>query len=332
MGGDPFNPERRGSSFYRSTRVGRLPGPDLRPGCERRCHLASSSSADRAVLLVVGAFTLLGGGGDRHDTAPLSSDGSTPMVRSTQVSIRVWTTGSRRLGSRQTGGFWSEAFLRCWVVAASGTTPRSYIGRLGPDGSLDALFNPGANSAVSAFVLQADGKVVVAGGLPPAFGGGSGATPRDHIGRVTNTDPASQTLAGDRRRKRASDSSRGGSAPEVWRVTFESSADGVNYTPLGRGTRVAGGWRLSGQKMCLRTRTYLSACSRLLRDWRRDHYGQDIRVDGGVDVALQGPSFTVTPRCRRKRHDQSRVFRSRCRQARRARLLWRRLPAIASTL
>ncbi len=40
---------------------------------------------------------------------------------------------------------------------------------------------------------------------------------------------------------------RGGSAPETLQVTFELSTDGgVIYTPLGAGTRIAGGWEKTG--------------------------------------------------------------------------------------
>jgi len=40
---------------------------------------------------------------------------------------------------------------------------------------------------------------------------------------------------------------RGGSAPELQQVTFEVSADGgTNWTSLGSGTRMAGGWTGSG--------------------------------------------------------------------------------------
>jgi hypothetical protein len=39
---------------------------------------------------------------------------------------------------------------------------------------------------------------------------------------------------------------RSGPGPEVWRATFETSTDGVTYTPLGAGTRIAGGWQLAG--------------------------------------------------------------------------------------
>ena len=32
-------------------------------------------------------------------------------------------------------------------------------------------------------------------------------------------------------------------------MTFESSTDGATYTSLGSGTRVAGGWQLTGQSL-----------------------------------------------------------------------------------
>ena len=58
-------------------------------------------------------------------------------------------------------------------------------------------------------------------------GGGTGTTSRSYIGRLTNTGAAIQSLS-------VTDGggvvtwSRSGAAPEVWRVTFESSTDGVD--------------------------------------------------------------------------------------------------------
>ena len=278
-------------------------------------------------ILVVGGFTLLGGGGigttPRRFIGRLHADGSLDAGFDPGVDHGIASVGIQANGQILVGGF-----LTMLGGGGLGTTPRSYIGRLGPDGSLDALFNPGANSAVSALVLQADGKVVVAGAFT-GLGGGSGATPRNHIGRVTNTDPASQTLTVTGGGS-VINWSRGGSAPEVWRVTFESSADGVNYTPLGRGTRVAGGWQLSGQNLPPNQNLSIRA---------RGYYltgGGTITGGGSGSIvesilALQGPSFTVTP-VAGANGTIIPVLRSRCRQARRARLLWRRLPAIASTL
>jgi uncharacterized delta-60 repeat protein len=44
-------------------------------------------------------------------------------------------------------------------------------------------FNPGANQVVETIAIQPDGKVIVAGGFT-GLGGGSGATTRNHIGRL----------------------------------------------------------------------------------------------------------------------------------------------------
>jgi len=75
----------------------------------------------------------------------------------------------------------------------TGTTTRNHIGRLNPDGSLDASFNPGANGTVWALAVQADGKILVGGGFTGLGGSPStGWTPRDHIGRL-NADGSLDT-------------------------------------------------------------------------------------------------------------------------------------------
>ena len=115
---------------------------------------------------------------------------------------------------------------------------RSQFARFNPDGSLDAGFNPGVNNFPLSLVVQADGKILV-GGFFTHLGGQL----RSGLGRLDNTSPATQYLAHD---GSAITWLRGGSSPEVWRTTFESSADGVNWTLLGAGTRIPGGWQLAG--------------------------------------------------------------------------------------
>ena len=61
-----------------------------------------------------------------------------------------------------------------------GGQPRSGIGRLNPDGSVDPLFNPGANGYVLSLALQGDGKILV-GGVFSTLGG----QPHNRIGRLT---------------------------------------------------------------------------------------------------------------------------------------------------
>src|SRR6185503_10345978 len=89
-------------------------------------------------------------------------------------------------------------------------------------------------------------------------GGGTGVTPRNYLGRLTNTGAATQSLnvtpGGG-----AVTWSRGGAAPEVWRVTFESSADGATYTSLGSGTHAAAGWQVSGLSLPVAQTLYIRA-------------------------------------------------------------------------
>src|ERR1019366_7534582 len=57
--------------------------------------------------------------------------------------------------------------------------PRTHLGRLNADGSLDSTFNPGAGNTISGLAVQADGKILV-GGYFQTLGG----QPRNYIGRL----------------------------------------------------------------------------------------------------------------------------------------------------
>jgi len=137
-----------------------------------------------------------------------------------------------------------------------GGQTRNYIARLNADGTLDTTFDPGANDWVDALAVQSDGKLVV-GGFFTTLGGQA----RNHIGRLSNDAAALQNLSADTGGTTVT-WTRSGAGPEVWRVTFESSTDGVTYTPLGAGTHITGGWQLSGltlprgQNLFIRARGY----------------------------------------------------------------------------
>ncbi len=123
--------------------------------------------------------------------------------------------------------------------------PRNFIARMNADGSLDSNFDPNANHHVYGVALQADGAVLM-GGLFTTLQPNGTLTPITRVGmaRLLN-DPAPQTLsvASPTRIEWL----RGGSSPETQRVTFELSTDGgLNYTGLGIGTRIIGGWELTG--------------------------------------------------------------------------------------
>jgi uncharacterized delta-60 repeat protein len=116
--------------------------------------------------------------------------------------------------------------------------PRNYIARLLANGSADAAFNPGADWRIQAVGLQPDGKILAGGGFVQ-LGGQS----RTNVGRFNNPDVATQTLVLN---GTSLTWNRSGSTPEVRRTTFDYSADGTTWTNLGAGSRIPGGWTLSG--------------------------------------------------------------------------------------
>src|SRR4051812_47291798 len=67
--------------------------------------------------------------------------------------------------------------LSAAVIAVLGTCPAASA-----QSPVDA-FDPGANSIVRAFAVQADGKILVAGRFT-GLGGGTGTTTRNRIGRL----------------------------------------------------------------------------------------------------------------------------------------------------
>ncbi|HWH71244.1 MAG TPA: hypothetical protein VNT26_17795, partial [Candidatus Sulfotelmatobacter sp.] len=128
------------------------------------------------------------------------------------------------------------------IVAGSFTTmdgqPRNRLARFNADGTLDNTFNPGASGPVKALAVQADGKVLLSGTFTSLAG-----QSRTNLARLNSAAPALRNLA-----RGVSDINwqRGGTSPEVWRTLFEQSIDGVTWTGLGAGSRVAGGWQITG--------------------------------------------------------------------------------------
>jgi uncharacterized delta-60 repeat protein len=228
---------------------------------------------------------------------------------------------------------------------------REYLGRLNPDGSVDASFIPRATVGVNSLIVQADGKILMvdnwsdgSGGRPPivrvngdgstdnsfspaASGGAAGAPDgpyalaaqadgkilvggnftvlgnyrRTNLGRLTGGSTAWQQLTLDSTGT-AAIWSHGGAGPEVHQVTFEqaSAANPTNFTPLGRGIRIEGGWQLTGLSLPIgetfylraRGRTgggYYSASSGLIESVRQFYLSPRIRnlakgTDGNLTV------------------------------------------------
>jgi len=190
-------------------------------------------------ILVGGYFTTLGGGGTgttaRNRIGRLESNGSIdagfdPGANGAVFGLAVQTDGK----------ILASGYFTTLGGGGTGTTARTYVGRLHADGALDASFDTAADSSVFGIAVRADGNVLFCGTFT-LIGGAA----RNRVALVSNTDAAVQRLAV------AGDGSsvtwlRSGGGPDVWRVTFESSTDGTTYTPLGEGTRISGGWQLVG--------------------------------------------------------------------------------------
>jgi uncharacterized delta-60 repeat protein len=185
-------------------------------------------------ILVGGNFTRLGGQ-PRACLGRLNADGTLDPT----------------FNPRAEGG--NSPFVDSLVVQADGKIlvggrfrtlggqPRDSLGRLNADGTLDTSFYPKVGifaPHVHCLVVQADGKILVGGEFTML-----GGQPRDNLGRLNNTAPATQSLRYD---GVTITWLRGDTSPKVWRTTFDYSTDGVFWTSLGDGIRIPGGWQLTG--------------------------------------------------------------------------------------
>lgn len=178
-------------------------------------------------ILVGGYFTVLSGQ-PRNYIGRLHPDGTCDLSFQAAAGGVVNTLALQSDGRILIGG---------QFTSVSGQT-RNRIARLNPDGTLDLTFNPNPNGMVYCLSVQADGKIVVGGDFTTL-----GGQTRQRLARLNNTDPATQTLGHD---GSTLTWLRAGAGPEVWSATFDVSADGTEWTPLGTGTRVPGGWQLTG--------------------------------------------------------------------------------------
>ncbi len=133
-------------------------------------HVAALALQPDGKILVGGVFTALGGQ-QRTNLGRLNSDGSvdTAFNPGTGSQMEVDSLIVQADGKILVGGFFS-------TLAGQ---PCINLGRLNPDGNLDATFNPGAGSTVNCLALQADGKVLAGG----SFSTLAGQT-RFYIGRL----------------------------------------------------------------------------------------------------------------------------------------------------
>ena len=197
-------------------------------------------------ILAGGYFTGIGGQ-TRNNIARL--DATTGLADSFDPNATgvVYSIAVQGDGKILAGGFFSGA-------NSIGGQTRNFIARLDATTGLADSFDPNANNSVYSIAVQADGKIL-AGGLFTTMG----AQLRSLFARLSNDTAALQNLGVT---QTTITWTRGGSSPQFTRVTFESSTDNVNYTPLGNGTAAGNNWTLtglnlpSGQNFYIRARGY----------------------------------------------------------------------------
>lgn len=230
-------------------------------------------------ILAGGSFSILGGQA-RSYIGRLNANGSLDNTFNPGASGSVTALAVQPDGKILVGGAFDHL----------GGQARNHIGRLNADGSLDNAFNPGANDTVLALAAQADGKILLSGYFTMLDD-----QTRSYIGRLSADTPALQTLQINPIGTTIT-WLRGGSGPEVERVTFEQSIDASTYSPLGEGVRVMGGWQLSGLNLPKERNLYIRA---------RGYYAtgntngsssvvESIRNVFLFDELQSGPIFTVS--------------------------------------
>ena len=179
-------------------------------------------------ILIGGDFAAVGGVG-RNNIARLNADGTLDPGFNPNSDGGVFCMAVQVDGKILIGGDFN-------FVGGMG---RYYIARLNANGTLDTAFNPNPDGDVYSTVLEADGKILVGG----QFGTMGGV---DHPGLTRlHNDAATQNLTVPNLGR--VQWLRGGASPETLHVTFELSTDGgLSYIPLGAGTRMSGGWELTG--------------------------------------------------------------------------------------
>ncbi len=177
-------------------------------------------------ILAGGNFATFGSQ-PRQGLARVASNGLLDAGFNPQVAGEVRTLALQTDGRIALGGLFTTV----------GGQNRTNLARLDASGAVDA-FDPGPNGAVQGLSLQPDGKLFLGGDFTSV-----GGVSRQRVARLSNDVVAAQslTLAGN-----TVTWLRGGSSPEVRRVTFAACTNGVDWFDLPPPQRISGGWQLTG--------------------------------------------------------------------------------------
>ena len=140
-------------------------------------------------IVVGGSFTSfqpngVGSNITRNYIARLNSDGTLDSGYDPEANGAVSALALQSDGRVVAGG----SFTTFEPNGATATTTRSYIARLNTDGTIDAVYDPEANGAVSALAVQSDGRMIIAGSFSTFEpNGASVTTAHNYLARL-NTD------------------------------------------------------------------------------------------------------------------------------------------------
>lgn len=161
-------------------------------------------------------------------------DGSLDSTFSVDVSGILQSIALQADGKILMAGNFRDAGTQTPLYGTNG-----FVIRVNPDGSRDSSFQVKTDEGLArSLLLPPDGKLVMGGDF--AFVNG---VRRYGMARVDNTEDASDSL-------QLLDSTltwvRSGTSPEFWRVSVQSSTNGVDWHDLRWATRVPAGWQLAG--------------------------------------------------------------------------------------
>jgi hypothetical protein len=163
-----------------------------------------------------------------------------------------------------------------------GGAPRRYLARIDGVTGLADSFDPRPGTYYLSLTVQPSGKILVGGAITSIAG-----QRRAYFARLSDGTAAFQNLGVT---QNAVTWTVDGSSPQFFRVTFESSNDGVSYLPLGAGTPSGSNWILAGlslptgQNFYIRARGYYCAGS-----------GSESIMESIRNAFIAGPSPTPPP-------------------------------------
>jgi uncharacterized delta-60 repeat protein len=192
----------------------------------------SSDTSVQCLLVQPDGKILVGGAIGTNHLWRLDSTGTMDTNFNPNVSSSVNTMALQADGKILIAGYFGSV----------GGVTRQRFARLNADGSLDAGLSPFTliTDPIATMAVQADGRFIL--GSPGRFD--TATVQRFNIARVEN-DPVTQSLVAATTNR--VQWLRGGSTPEAQFVTFEFSTNaGSTYTLLGNGSRISGGWELTG--------------------------------------------------------------------------------------